>query len=76
VDANGRVYRKTYAIDPASALMRMEPLLEEVALIEGGHTFYARHGEVFAYLCAAATLLLWLGWSLLRYWRKRRGQSS
>jgi apolipoprotein N-acyltransferase len=72
VDANGRVVDKTYVIDPASRLMRMEGLLGEVALVEGGHSLYARFGELFAYVCTAALFALWLGWPLLLRWRRRQ----
>ncbi len=69
VDASGRVVAKTYAIDPAKQPMKMDSLLGNVALVEGGHTFYARFGGIFAYLCTAALLWLWLGWPL--YVRRR-----
>jgi len=72
VDANGRVIAKTYVVDPASQLMRMDSLLHDVALIEGGHTFYARFGELFAYLCTIALLAMWLGWPLYLRLRKRQ----
>ena len=54
--------------------------LEEGSLIDrvpinplGGGSFYTRHGDIFAYLCVAASLLL-LGASLLS--RRARSESS
>ena len=48
----------------------MEPagvdgLLAEATLIEGGHTFYARYGDVFGWLCMLVTVGLW-SWPRLR----------
>jgi apolipoprotein N-acyltransferase len=47
-----------------------DALLGEVALMGGadggGHTFYARFGDVFGYLCALAALAAWLVWPRLR----------
>ncbi len=59
IDANGRVYNKTYAIDPKLTPKPVDGLLDTVRLMEGGHTFYARFGNVFAYLCLLATLFYW-----------------
>ena len=59
IDANGRVYNKTYAIDPKLTPRAVDGLLDTVRLMEGGHTFYARFGNVFAYLCLLATLFYW-----------------
>ena len=38
----------------------------DVALIEGGHTFYARFGDVFGYLCVLLCLGAWLVWPRIR----------
>ena len=67
VDATGRVYAKTYAVDPVKTPIGADKLLAEAALLEGGGTFYARHGNLFAYLCLVLTLLLWLVWPRTRH---------
>lgn len=59
IDANGRVYNKTYAIDPKVTPKPVDGLLDTVRLMEGGHTFYARFGNIFGYLCLLATLFYW-----------------
>ena len=59
IDANGRVAEKTYAIDPYWHPRPADKMLARVALIEGGHTIYQAVGNLFAYLCTAATALLW-----------------
>lgn len=69
VDAAGRVYSETYVVDPAREARGADKALAEVALVEGGHTFYASAGDLFAYACIAATLYLWLVLPRLR-WRK------
>ncbi|MCP4443753.1 MAG: apolipoprotein N-acyltransferase [Myxococcales bacterium] len=66
VDANGRVYAKTYAVDPKITPKPVDGLLAEVKLMEGGHTFFARFGDIFAYLCILATLFFWQGWPRLQ----------
>jgi apolipoprotein N-acyltransferase len=70
VDAGGRVRKTTYVIDPAVTPMGVDGVVVEAALLEGGHTFYARFGELFAYLCVLAVAFLWLVWPRLR--RARR----
>ena len=74
IDANGRVMSKSYAVDPHG---KAEPVpmtghLDTVVLMEGGHTFYARFGDLFGWLCAIATLLLWIGWPIFERIRARR----
>jgi apolipoprotein N-acyltransferase len=66
IDGTGRVYAETYAIDPKIDPRPAEGLLEEVRLVEGGHTVYARVGDVFGWLCAALTLVGWLVWPRVR----------
>lgn len=66
IDASGRVYNQTYAIDPKITPMAMDGLVDEVRLMEGGHSFFARFGDVFGYLCVIATLLLWQVWPRLQ----------
>lgn len=70
IDATGRVYAKTYAVDPARDPRPADKLLAEAALLEGGHTVYARVGDLFGYLCLAGT-----GWLALfgARWRPRLG---
>jgi apolipoprotein N-acyltransferase len=59
IDAAGRVRRATESADPA-AQPPPEPttLLTEVALLDGGG-LYAKVGDLFGFLCAAALLALW-----------------
>ncbi|MBI4510680.1 MAG: apolipoprotein N-acyltransferase [Deltaproteobacteria bacterium] len=58
IDATGRVYAKTYAIDPQVTPRPADKLLAQVALVEGGHTVYARFGDVLAYACVGLSALL------------------
>ena len=58
VDATGKVFAKTYAVDPGRDPRGADKLLAEVALLEGGHTVYSAVGDVFGYLCAAVTAVL------------------
>jgi apolipoprotein N-acyltransferase len=66
IDATGRVAASTYVVDPAIDPRGVDGLVREVALLEGGHTFFVRFGDVFGYLCAGATFFLWLAWPRLR----------
>jgi apolipoprotein N-acyltransferase len=66
VDANGRVYAKTYAVDPKVNPRGVDGMLEQVRLMEGGHTFYARFGDLFGWLCVLVTGFGWLVWPRLR----------
>jgi apolipoprotein N-acyltransferase len=72
VDAAGRVRARTYVIDPARDPRGADGLLVEVALMEAGHTFYARHGDLFGSACAVATLALALVWPWAMHRRQRR----
>src|SRR5580704_2089510 len=58
VDANGRVTQKTNAVDPYFDLRPAESSLATLPLLEGGHTIFAKVGNLFAYLCALGTALL------------------
>jgi apolipoprotein N-acyltransferase len=69
IDLNGRVAAKTYAVDPLITPRPADKLLVEAAMVEGGHTFYARFGDVFGWLCVAATAFFWL---LLPRLRRKR----
>lgn len=70
VDASGRVRARTYVIDPALDPRGADGIVVDVALMEAGHTFYARHGDLFGYACTAVTLALGLVWP----WILRRRQ--
>lgn len=58
IDPNGRVLKKTYAVDPYFNPVPADKIIETVPLLEGGHTIYEKVGNLFAYLCLAATVLL------------------
>lgn len=60
VDPAGRIVAKTYAVDPLEDPKPADTLLHEVPLIEGGHTPFVAVGDVFGWLCAAATAFLWI----------------
>ncbi len=64
IDPNGRVLQKTYADDPYRHPRAADGLLVSVPLMPGGHTVFVAVGNLFAYLCMAATLIL-LGAALL-----------
>jgi apolipoprotein N-acyltransferase len=72
IDASGRVVSKSYAVDPHEEPTPMTGHLEQMALTEGGHTFYARFGDLFGWTLTAAALLLWIGWPLAVRLRSRR----
>lgn len=72
IDASGRVYEKSYAVDPHENPTAMTGHLAPMALIESGHTFYTRFGDLFGWTLAAATLLLWLGWAVVERRQGRR----
>jgi apolipoprotein N-acyltransferase len=59
IDASGRVYHKTYAVDPHITPRAVDGIVDDVRLMEGGHTLYAAIGDLFGYLCVAAMLFLW-----------------
>jgi apolipoprotein N-acyltransferase len=60
VDAAGRVYARTYAVDPVAHAMGAGRIHARVVMLDGGHTVYAAVGNLFAYLCAALTAVLCL----------------
>lgn len=66
VDASGRVRERTYVVDPVITPRPVDGIVVEAALMAAGHTFYARHGNVFGYLCTALALFLWLAWPRVR----------
>ncbi len=75
VDATGVVTAQTYAVDPETNPFR-DPrgaaILHEVALLEGGHTVYAAVGDLFGWLCAAATVFLVFALPRIRRARAKR----
>jgi len=58
IDPNGRVVRKTYANDPYRNPRAADGVMVFAPRMSGGHTLYVAVGNLFAYLCVAATLLL------------------
>jgi apolipoprotein N-acyltransferase len=58
IDPNGRLLQKTYADDPYRHPHAADGMLVSVPGKPGGETIYVRVGNLFAYLCVAATLLL------------------
>jgi apolipoprotein N-acyltransferase len=72
IDPNGRVLQKTYADDPYRHPRAADGLLVSVPLMPGGHTVFVAVGNLFAYLCMAATLIL-LGAALLSARRRTAG---
>jgi apolipoprotein N-acyltransferase len=58
IDPNGRLLRQTYADDPYRQPREADGMLVSVPGMSGGHTVYAAVGNLFAYLCIAATLML------------------
>lgn len=65
VEPTGRIIAKTYAVDPLIDPRPADTLLAPAPLLEGGHTIYVMIGDVFGYLCTAATAFLWLVWPRL-----------
>jgi apolipoprotein N-acyltransferase len=58
IDPNGRVLRKTYANDPYRNPRASDGIIVSAPGMSGGHTLYVAVGNLFAYLCLAATLLV------------------
>jgi apolipoprotein N-acyltransferase len=59
IDPNGRLVQKTYANDPYREPRAADALLVSVPRMRGGNTGYVAVGNLFAYLCIVATLILW-----------------
>jgi len=72
VDPTGRITAQTYAVDPLVTPRPADSLLAAAPLLEGGHTVYVAVGDLFGYLCAAATAFLWLLLPRLRRPERRR----
>ncbi|HEX3848086.1 MAG TPA: apolipoprotein N-acyltransferase [Steroidobacteraceae bacterium] len=58
IDPNGRVVRKTYADDPYRNPRAEDGMVVSVPRMAPSRTFYDAAGNLFAWLCAAATLAL------------------
>jgi apolipoprotein N-acyltransferase len=58
IDPNGRVLRKTYADDPYRNPRAADGVLVAAPILPGGNTVYVAVGNLFAYICVAATLML------------------
>jgi apolipoprotein N-acyltransferase len=58
IDPNGRLLQKTYADDPYRNPRAADGILVTVPLMPGSGTVYTAVGNLFAYLCIAATLIL------------------
>jgi apolipoprotein N-acyltransferase len=67
IDPNGRVVRKTYADDPVRNPRAADGIVVSAPMMSGGHTVYVALGNLFAYLCMAATLLF-----AVMAWRRER----
>jgi apolipoprotein N-acyltransferase len=72
IDPNGRLVQKTYADDPYRHPHPEDGMLVAAPWMAGGPTVYVAVGNLFAYLCVAATLIL-LGVALRA---KRQGGDS
>ena len=57
IDPNGRVVQKTYANDPYRNPRAEDGIVVSAPFMSGGHTVYVAVGNLFAYLCMAATLI-------------------
>jgi len=58
IDPNGRVLRKSYADDPYRNPRAADGIVVDVPMMPAAHTVYVAVGNLFAYLCIAATLIL------------------
>src|ERR1700690_2844452 len=58
IDPNGRVLKKSYADDPYRNPRAADGILVAAPIVPGGHTVFAAVGNLFAYLCIAATVIL------------------
>ena len=71
IDPNGRVTQKTYADDPYRNPRGADGIVVTAPKMAGGHTLFVAVGNLFAYLCLAATVSF-LGRALIRARRFRR----
>jgi apolipoprotein N-acyltransferase len=58
IDPNGRVLRQTYADDPYRNPRAEDGIVVTAPGMPGGHTLFVAVGNLFAYLCVTATLIL------------------
>jgi apolipoprotein N-acyltransferase len=58
IDPNGRVLQKTYANDPYRHPRGADGVTVAAPIMRGGHTVFVAVGNLFAYLCLAATLVI------------------
>jgi apolipoprotein N-acyltransferase len=58
IDPNGRLVQKSYANDPYRNPRSEDGVVVDAPWMSGGHTVYVAVGNLFAYLCVAATALL------------------
>jgi apolipoprotein N-acyltransferase len=58
IDPNGRLLQKTYADDPYRHPRGADGIVVSAPRMPGGHTPYVAVGNLFAYLCVAATVIL------------------
>jgi apolipoprotein N-acyltransferase len=58
IDPNGRLLQKTYANDPYRSPRAEDGVVVAAPWMPGGDTLYVAVGNLFAYLCVAATLTL------------------
>jgi apolipoprotein N-acyltransferase len=68
IDPNGRLVQKTYADDPYRNPRPADGIVVDAPGMAGGHTLYVDVGNLFAYLCIAATLIT--GFVVLRRVRR------
>jgi apolipoprotein N-acyltransferase len=58
IDPNGRLLQRTYANDPYRNPRASDGVVVSAPGMSGGHTLYVAVGNLFAYLCVAAILIL------------------
>jgi apolipoprotein N-acyltransferase len=58
IDPNGRLVQKSYANDPYRNPRSEDGVVVDAPWMSGGHTVYVAVGNLFAYLCIAATAIL------------------
>ena len=58
IDPNGRVMQKTYANDPYRNPRAADGIVVDAPGMDGGQRCIVAVGNLFAYVCAAATLLI------------------
>jgi apolipoprotein N-acyltransferase len=58
IDANGRLLQQTYPDDPYRNPRPADGIIVSAPMMPAAHTVYVAVGNLFAYLCIAATLIL------------------